>query len=327
VTEYLVFNEIDNFDRRNISQVINNYTVANNLDVFYTTGTSFSIYKREWFGKTKLVTTVHDITPWMLKNIFYDSKEKAEIYKFNCMHLREYDLVFANSDRTKYDVENNLGVKNVFNISMDMDEKEYTDLEVENAWNILNCCEDLRIKNYILFIGGSQINKNLNRTLRAYLHICHQVEEIPKLVIAGRITLKCKDDLIGFIKKHELCDRVLLAESPTDVELVALYRNAYWTVFPSIYEGFGMPVLEAWQQGCPVLTSNNSSLKEIAEGFSIQVDPFSVESIENGLLKALSLNDDERLQYIIKGREHLKSFSWEKTAREALRLMGEVCGV
>jgi glycosyltransferase involved in cell wall biosynthesis len=94
-------------------------------------------------------------------------------------------------------------------------------------------------------------------------------------------------------------------------------------VFPSMYEGFGMPVLEAWQQGCPVLTSNNSSLKEIAEGFSVQVDPFSVESIENGLLKVLSLNDDERLQFIIKGKERLKSFSWEKTAREALRLIGE----
>ena len=85
-------------------------------------------------------------------------------------------------------------------------------------------------------------------------------------------------------------------------------------MFPTLYEGFGMPVIEAWQYALPVLTSNNSSLYEITKNAAIHVDPYSVMSIKDGFELIDKMSGEEREQYVKLGQERMRLFSWDKTA-------------
>jgi len=104
-----------------------------------------------------------------------------------------------------------------------------------------------------------------------------------------------------------------------------LYAGASVYMYVSLYEGFGLPILEAMSCGCPVITSNVSSMPEVAGDAAILVDPYSVEEISSAIEKALS---DEKLRTEMrkKGQERAKMFSWRKTAEETLQVYKETCG-
>ena len=105
-------------------------------------------------------------------------------------------------------------------------------------------------------------------------------------------------------------------------DLPALYSGAIALTYSSLFEGFGLPILEAQACGCPVLTSNTSSMPEIGGKGALYVDPYSVESIVNGIKK---LEDRKRrMEMIKKGFENIKRFSWEKCARETLDVLENV---
>ena len=105
-----------------------------------------------------------------------------------------------------------------------------------------------------------------------------------------------------------------------DVDLLALFDGAFCFCFPSRFEGFGLPILEAQQQGVPVMTANNSAIPEVAGDAAILVDPMDVDAIAEAMLR---LSQDERLraELIAKGHENVKRFSWEKAARETLAVL------
>ena len=102
-------------------------------------------------------------------------------------------------------------------------------------------------------------------------------------------------------------------------EVAALYKKAKALTFPSYYEGFGLPVLEAESLGVPVLTSNTSSLPEVAGDSVLYVDPYSVEDIARGLEK-IALDEELRKNLIQKGYENIKRFSWQKAAQQLLEI-------
>jgi glycosyltransferase involved in cell wall biosynthesis len=108
-----------------------------------------------------------------------------------------------------------------------------------------------------------------------------------------------------------------------DEELPALYGHAITFVLPSWYEGFGMPVIEAFSHGIPVITSNNSSLKEIARGAALLVNPGDYPEIARAISSIIS-NKKLRDDFITRGLKQAKKFSWAKTARETLRVFKEV---
>ena len=165
---------------------------------------------------------------------------------------------------------------------------------------------------YFFYIGNTRPRKNLDRLLLAFKEFLQQTNESYQLVVAGKIDTRFLN-LKTMIEETGLGGKVILTDFVTQEEKVLLYKGAMALVFPSLYEGFGLPVLEAQSLGIPVLTSNTSSLPEIAGEGAIYVDPYSIEDIAKGM-KRLTVDKELRTKLIQAGFENVKRFSWAKAA-------------
>lgn len=178
------------------------------------------------------------------------------------------------------------------------------------------------IKNkYIFYIGGFDYRKNVVKLIDSYKIFCESNDNID-LVIAGKLPKQPNPialDVEKKVKELGLQDKVRFIGYVADENLPELYKNAAVFVFPTLYEGFGLPVLEAMTYGCPVITSNNSSIIEITSEAALLVNPYNSEDIAKAIEKVLS---DEKLRQamIQKGIENAQRFSWEKCAIETLRV-------
>ena len=173
-----------------------------------------------------------------------------------------------------------------------------------------------RAGNYLFAAGSLQPHKNLARLMRAFQTIRREYPDL-ELLIAGR-------PQPHFASDPEMCrlltaPGIRLAGYLSEEELANAYAGARAFCFPSLEEGFGLPILEAMTLGCPVLTSNVSCMPEIA-GPALLVDPFSVESIAEGLREILNLNPEQRLHLQEEGRHWAARFSWKSAAREYMNL-------
>ena len=145
-------------------------------------------------------------------------------------------------------------------------------------------------------------------------------DEIPqKLVIAGEERWRAKEDL-ELIERLDIKDWIHFTGWISHDDLPAFYNLADLFVLPSLYEGFGIPLLEAMACGCPVLTSTTGSPPEVVEDAGYLVNPIKVDDIAAGICEVLS-NSELRSAMVVKGLERVKDFSWEKCARETLRVL------
>lgn len=160
---------------------------------------------------------------------------------------------------------------------------------------------------FILSVGTMEPRKNIKRLIEAWRPFRHRYE----LVITGKF---------GWGEKTQAIPGVKLLGFVSDEELVRLYSQAQVFVYPSLYEGFGLPVLEAMACGCPVVTSGVSGLPEVGGQAAIYVDPASINSITQGIKTAL--DQSGRLRRL--SLDQAKRFSWEKTARETLKIYEKV---
>ena len=155
---------------------------------------------------------------------------------------------------------------------------------------------------YLLYVGNNRPHKNLERVLIAFKTVLSQIDFELKFLLVGR-QLKNNLDIDSLLMGLGLKENVISLEL-SDEELNAVYSDAEAFVFCSLSEGFGLPVLEAMALGCPVITSNLSSMKEIAEGSALLVDPYSLKSIEESMLKLL-FDEDLKRELIEKGTERM----------------------
>ena len=173
---------------------------------------------------------------------------------------------------------------------------------------------------YILFVGTLQPRKNIVKLIEAF----SKLEEKIELVIVGKKGWQF-DEILDAPKKYGVEGRVKFLDSVTDEELPNFYKNAVCFCLPSLYEGFGLPILEAMQYGCPVATSNISSLPEVGGDAAVYFDPEDSEDIAKSL-KSLIQDPKLRDKLIKRGHEQVKKFSWEKAAKETLKVLEEVGG-
>ncbi len=175
---------------------------------------------------------------------------------------------------------------------------------------------------YILSVGTLEPRKNFHRLINAYKMVASSGQKTPKLVIIGGHGWG-NEELGKLVRESGLDERVMLAGYVQDDDLPILYRQATAFVYPSLYEGFGLPPLEAMACGTPVITSNLSSIPEVVGDAAILIDPYNTAEIAQAIasvLKNEGLRDNLRTNGLVRSRLS----NWDKTARETLSLYQEV---
>jgi glycosyltransferase involved in cell wall biosynthesis len=184
-----------------------------------------------------------------------------------------------------------------------------------------HCKRELGLpENFILFVGTREPRKNLKRLLDAYLELPERIKKEFKLVLIGP---QGWNETESESARRKMGDRLVVMGYLESQKLAYTYNLATLFVFPSLYEGFGLPPLEAMACGSPVVASRVASLPEVCGEAAYYVEPRDPSSIAAGICKVLE-DSQMRKALISKGVEQAGSFSWERTARETLAVFREV---
>ena len=177
---------------------------------------------------------------------------------------------------------------------------------------------------FFLFVGTLQPRKNIARVIEAYRSLPQGIRNEVPLVIVGRAGWQC-DEIADALASGNYGTSVFWLRHLPDDDLLAVMKAATALVFPSLYEGFGLPVLEAFAAGTPVITSNGTSLPEVAGDAALLVDPVDIASIAEAMLRLLEnpeLVNILREKGYVRAREH----SWDRTALMTLDVYRRVLG-
>jgi glycosyltransferase involved in cell wall biosynthesis len=175
---------------------------------------------------------------------------------------------------------------------------------------------------FILFVGTIEPRKNLRRLVEAFERMLRHTSLSPQLVIAGGQGWKM-DDFVSFIKQKGVADRVCLTGYLGDEDLCALYSTCAAFIYPSLYEGFGLPPLEAMACGAPVITSSTAALLETVGSAARLVDPKDISDMAQAMTEMLS-DGRAREHYAELGKAHVKKFSWEQTVQKTVEVYREL---
>lgn len=170
--------------------------------------------------------------------------------------------------------------------------------------------------NYVLVVGSLEPRKNLSRLFKAWTILANRYEDVELVVVGG------KGKAFKGIGFEQLPSRVTLLGRIDDEDLPTLYSGAIAFVYPSLYEGFGLPPLEAMACGVPVLTSITTSIPEVVGNAAIKVNPLDTEAIAEGLDGLLS-SSELRKHLRSLGLERIKHFSWDKAAKQTWQVLQE----
>ena len=266
------------------------------------------------FQNTKRITTIHDLIPLKLphttlddKKVFFNKVKKA---------IEISDKIVTISEHSKKDILEFFDVpeEKVINCYQSITlPKELLD------FNFSVKKFDLEKNEYFLFVGNIEPKKNVGRVIQAFLNI----DTDKKLVIVGKKAWLWEDLLKGSEKAIKK-GKIILLDYVSREDLIALYQNAFGFIFPSLYEGFGLPPLEAMACKCPVITSNVSSLPEVCGDAAIYCDPYSILSIQNAMEKLLNMNESERKKLMSKGLKRVEFFNEDEYAKRILNVYESV---
>jgi glycosyltransferase involved in cell wall biosynthesis len=266
--------------------------------------------------KAKSISTVHDLIPLMYPKEY--GFFQYIYYKFILpIALKKIDKIIAVSDNTKKDLIEQYHIKKekiktVYNGINHLEFKKVLDEKQLNEFKKLN---KINYK-YALFVGRNSANKNIENILLSFSQVNYVFPEL-RLIFIGDDLNKDKKKL-KLIKKLNITSKIINFKSVKSSELNLFYNCAEFLIFPSKYEGFGLPALEAMSCGCPVITSNKGALSEIVDNAAIKVNSNSVEEIKKAMMEIIS-NKQLRENLVKNGLNRSHKFSWEKCAEEVLK--------
>lgn len=276
------------------------------------------------FKKTyKTVVTVHDLTPLVFKDKFPAGIKGNLKWEAQKRILKKADFIITDSHSSKNDIHKFTGINT--------DKIQVVYLSAAQHFKKIKSPNKKILKKYnlpeefILYVGDVTWNKNLPNLIKAINKTDFS------LVIAGSAFANKDYDKSNPWNK-DLYEAQTLASSNKNIyplgfvpdnDLVDLYNLATIFIMPSFYEGFGLPVLEAMQSGCPVITTKEGSISEVADSAAYFVDPYDADSIVKGINEVIS---DQNLRAALskKGLEHAKKFTWKKTAEETNKVYERV---
>ena len=280
------------------------------IDIFFSTE-NFIIPP---FFKGKTVTTIHDLIPLVFKEYLKGrlSPYKLKVYMTKLLPPKK---IMTISNFSKEEIKRVLKIseKDIFVI------KESFDDRLKNIKEDINILHNLEIKKpYILGIGGMELRKNNKVLIDAFIDMIENNTELKhSLIIVGQIYSK-KIPMDTREIPENLADRIKMIIEVSDEELSVLYKNAEIFVYPTIYEGFGLPPLESFKHKTPVITSNITSIPEVVQDAAILINPYKKEEIENAMLKIIRDNNlKEKL--IKRGSSILRNYNWSKSAQKVLK--------
>jgi len=189
---------------------------------------------------------------------------------------------------------------------------------VSNGVNRPNSIEKKIDRSFFLFVSTLEPRKNLTRLLQAYGSLPLSIKEKMKLVIVGGKGWG-EVNLLDTITQLDLTEYVKVLGRVDDATLAALYANAQFLVMPSLYEGFGLPLVEAMSYGTPVLTANNSSMPEVTGNAGLLVDALDVESIADGLQEMIT-NNELRERLAKNAKLNASRYSWDNSAQKLIKV-------
>jgi len=284
-------------------------TFAGQVDLFHATN-----YFVPPARKARRVVTIHDLSFLIVPQ--YCSPRIVRPFSTGIAKFaRESDAIIVYSESIKRDIISRLDVpkSKVSVIYLAVDD-EFDHATEDADW--LDETYQIR-RPYILFVGMLEPRKNVPAILRAFASVRSDVPH--RLVIVGARGWMY-DEIFHLHDELGLGDRVrFIGFVPGHDKLAAFYRNADLFVYPSFYEGFGLPVLEAMKCGCPVVASRATSIVEIAEDAALLVDANDWEALAQSMKRLLS-NDSLREELSRKGRERAAAFSWKRAAEQTLDL-------
>lgn len=288
-----------------------------NIDIFHFT----THLDAPFWHPCKTVATVHDLIPLVFPKeyIGYFTYAKRFHLKQQELAVRRADMVITISHTSKRDVIKYYGIKHKKIIVI----HEGVDT-IFHPMKDLSALERLRShykinKPFILYVGGTDYRKNFERMLTAFSHYKRKSKNKIILVVVGQKNIKETRKLKKKTLKLGIENEVFWTGFVSNEDLVLFYNTAELLLFPTLYEGFGLPVLEAMACGTPVIASNIPSLSEVAGNAAILIDPYNIEEMAESIERVLK---DAKLRnnLINRGFKQVQNFSWKKTAKETLNV-------
>ncbi len=286
------------------------------LDIFHSPHFIYPL-----FLSSPAVVTIHDLIPLKCPPSMPSIIGRAYYQKANRRAIAKAKMVVVVSESTKKDIQEIFdvteerirviphGVGNNFQVVRD---KSLLD-EVKRKYRIRS--------KFILNIGNSKPHKNWAGLIESFALLRKETKDYQLVLVGGRDSRF--SEAVKLIKKLELEEDVLITGFVAEKDMPLLYNAAEILVFPSHYEGFGLPVLEAMACGTPVICSNSSSLPEVAGDAALMVDPNDGEGLAASMKKVLA---EQRIRQDLseKGLKRIEQFSWKKAAQRTLEVYGEV---
>lgn len=270
-----------------------------------------------YFTKYKTIVTVHDLTPLVFPNHFEVGIRGRVKWIIQRNALKKADAIITDSNSSKEDIAKFTGIQqtkiHVVYLSAGDEFKK-----IENTRKLSDIREKYNLPDkFALYVGDVTWNKNLPRLIEAVKKINVTLVMVGKALSQNKFEKNnsWNRDLVKVQEAIKGDERFIrLGFVPTS-DLVMLYNLSNVFVMPSLYEGFGLPVLEAMSCGCPVVTSKNGSLPEVAGDSAFFVDVHNVDDIANGIGEVFF---NQKLQESLgkKGMQQAKKFSWKKVAEE-----------
>ncbi|MBF0338931.1 MAG: glycosyltransferase family 4 protein [Nitrospirae bacterium] len=282
----------------------------NNADVFWGTNCR-GIYK----PRMRTVVTIHDMSHEYFPETFHPDV-LSYLKRYMAESASKAHTLIAVSENTKMDILKFLNIppSKVKVIHEGVSEE----FRLIKATDLLNTIKDTYNlpDNFIFALGTIQPRKNIPRLLKAFAMLCEKPSFKHWLVISGAYGWKNKD-VYSSIANLGITDRVRFTGYVNDIDLPGIYNLADVFVYPSLYEGFGLPIIEAMACGVPVVTSNVSSIPEIAGGCALLVNPMEVDDIAAAIEEILS-DSAVRQSLTTRALQHVRKFTWQKCATETL---------
>ncbi len=320
---------LQRFDRKNKYVLTTKFKDVDDADLVHYPYFDLFFHTLPIRKHTKTVVTIHDLTPLVFPNEFRPGLKGRYRFIFQRLALRSVDAVITDSENSKKDIKKFLKIPNQqLNVIYLAAAEEF---RPQNKKQIEKVKKKYKVPNkFALYVGDVNYNKNIKRLIEAFSKVVRKHPKLHLVLVGSALkdkTLTQVKEITEEIESKSLTNKVLFLPNVTidpPNDLAALYSAAEVYIQPSLYEGFGLPVLEAFASGTIVVSSNTSSLPEITGEAAIMVNPTFSSEIAKGIEKAVNLTTKSKETMIKMGLKQAAKFSWKKTAEETIKVYKKV---